>query len=74
METWHDSLDGFFLLEDYMGCLDGCYSNYYYTGTTEITIKGKKFSYYHTTPAKEREEIEKAADDYLKSIKQEVSR
>ena len=70
LEKWHDSLDGWCLLEDYVGCPDGHYSHYYFTGTTEITIADKVFSYYHTARFEEKTKIETEADQYLKSITQ----
>lgn len=69
METWHDTLDGWCLLEDYYGCSNHCYSYYYYTGTTEIQVKGKLFSYYHTTSQEEKNKIQKRADRAVKIAK-----
>lgn len=70
MEEWRDVLDGWCLMEEYFGCPDKCYVNYYYTGVTEVTVGNKTLIWNHRTPFERVERIQKIIDRLIDRIKE----
>ena len=65
MKEWHDTLDGWCVMEDGHSCPSGHYMYMYATGTTEIVIGNKSFGYYYTASKNKIRFIEWIANLYL---------